>query len=84
MQKRKMRNFEKVYAHVLQLGSVAEHLKDLVGLAKLDQYKSNTDQIQEYIESNFENLVQQLLKVLHEGNIKNGTESTRYLKSKFG
>ena len=36
MQKKKMRNFEKVYASVLQLGSVAEHLKDLVGLAKLD------------------------------------------------
>lgn len=74
-----MRNFEKVYAHVLQLGSVAEHLKDLIGLAKLDEYKSNADQIQEYIESNFENSVHQLLKVLHEGNVKNGTEGTRFL-----
>lgn len=79
-----MRNFEKVYAQVLQLRSVAEHLKDLVGLAKLDEYKSNTDQIQEYIESNFENSVLQLIKVLHEGNVKTSKESSRCGKSKFG
>lgn len=65
MQKKKLRNFEKVYAQVLQLGSAAEHLKDLVALAKLDQYKCNVDQIVDYIESNLENTVYTLVKALN-------------------
>lgn len=66
IQKKKIRNFEKIYAQVLQLASVAEHLKDLVGLAKLDEFKSNTDQIQNYIESNFQNSIYLLIKMLDE------------------
>jgi len=64
-----MRNYEKVYASILQLGSVAEHLKDLVGLAKLDQFKSNAEHIQEYIECNLENTIFQLIKTLHQSSI---------------
>ena len=54
----RVKQTEKVFAQVLQLGSVASHLKDLVKLSHIEKEpKKNQDLIYEYIEMNFENTV---------------------------
>ena len=47
----RIKHTEKVFAQVLQLGSVASHLKDLVKLSYIEKDpKKNMDLIHEYIE----------------------------------
>lgn len=58
---------EKVFAQVLQLGSVASHLKDMVKLSYIEKDpKKNQDLIYEYVEMNFENTVKNLVKTIQE------------------
>lgn len=60
-------------SQVLQLGSVATHMKDMIRLAQVGindkSNQENSDKITEYIETNFEGTVKNLVKII-QGNDK--------------
>lgn len=55
-------------SQVLQLGSVASHLKDMMKLGQVGikdkTQKENYDKISDYIDSNFEGTVKNLIKII--------------------
>ena len=55
-------------SQVLQLGSVATHMKDMIRLAQVGindkSNQENSDKITEYIETNFEGTVKNLVKII--------------------
>ena len=70
---KKIRNYEKVMSQVLQLGSVGTHMKDMIRLAKVcmndKEHQGNANKIIEYIDTNFEGTVRNLVKII-QGNEK--------------
>lgn len=60
-------------SQVLQLGSVATHMKDMIRLAQVGmndkENQENSNKITEYVETNFEGTVKNLVKII-QGNEK--------------
>jgi hypothetical protein len=61
---------DKIYGQILQLGSVASHLKDLVRLAEIESRTGISSKINDYIEMNLESSVRNMTKLVHQLNPK--------------
>ena len=60
--KKKQKHIDKIYSQILQLNSVASHLKDLVSMSEIQKQNTHCQDMVDYIESNFENTVKNIIK----------------------
>ena len=66
--KKKQKHLDKVYSQILQLNSVASHLKDLVNMSEIQKQNKSCEDISDYIEMNFENTVKSVIKQIQQHN----------------